>query len=111
MITCLATYLQTVCPGVDIFSPRYVSISEKKPRLMVSRRLDTSATSIHTKRRIWQESISALLLISPDCKIPKKQSMSFAQARDSEFPPYLLDFLGTPGERHVENLKVCRISY
>ena len=32
--------------------------------------------------------------------------MVFAQARDSEFPPYLLDFRGTPGERHVENLKV-----
>lgn len=33
--------------------------------------------------------------------------MLFAQARDSEFPPYLLDFRGSPGERHVENLKVC----
>ena len=32
--------------------------------------------------------------------------MVFAQGRDSEFPPYLLDFCGTPGERHVENLKV-----
>ena len=32
--------------------------------------------------------------------------MVFAQARDSEFAPYLLDFRGTPGERHVENLKV-----
>lgn len=32
--------------------------------------------------------------------------MTFAQARDSEFPPYLLDFAGSPGERHVENLKV-----
>ena len=35
--------------------------------------------------------------------------MDFVQARDSEYPPYLLGFSGTPGERHVENLKV-RIS-
>lgn len=33
--------------------------------------------------------------------------MAFVQARDSEFPPYLLNFMNTPGERHVENLKVC----
>ncbi|KAF9568432.1 hypothetical protein CPC08DRAFT_702456 [Agrocybe pediades] len=78
--------------SIDIFSPR----------------LDVSSTSIHTKRRIWQEAISALLLTNSDCKIPKRQSMTFAQARDSEFPPYLLDFLGTPGERHVENLKILR---
>lgn len=32
--------------------------------------------------------------------------MMFAESRDSEYPPYLLDFLGTPGERYVENLKV-----
>ena len=69
-------------------------------------RLDVSTTSIHTKRRIWQESITALMLTDPQSQIPKEQSMAFAQARDSEFPPYLLDFRGTPGERHVENLKV-----
>jgi len=32
--------------------------------------------------------------------------MVYAQPRDCEYPPYLLKFLGTPGERHVENLKV-----
>lgn len=32
--------------------------------------------------------------------------MTYAQARDSEYPPYLLDFTGTPGERHAENIKV-----
>ncbi|KAF8961003.1 hypothetical protein BDZ97DRAFT_1830853 [Flammula alnicola] len=78
--------------SIDIFSPR----------------LDTSSSSIHTKRRIWQESITALLLTDADCAIPKEQAMAFAQARDSEFPPYLLDFMGTPGERHVENLKIFR---
>lgn len=34
--------------------------------------------------------------------------MKFAQARDSEYPPYLLAFAGSPAERHVENLKVRR---
>ena len=33
--------------------------------------------------------------------------MDYAEAYDSEYPPYLLDFKGSPGERHVENLKVC----
>ncbi|KAF8898790.1 hypothetical protein BD779DRAFT_1430682 [Infundibulicybe gibba] len=78
--------------SIDIFSPH----------------LDISPTSPHTKRRIWQESISTLLLTNTDCKIPTKQVMNFAQARDSEFPPYLTDFCGTPGERHVENLKILR---
>ncbi|KAF5385209.1 hypothetical protein D9615_001490 [Tricholomella constricta] len=78
--------------SIDIFSPR----------------LDVSPSSPHTKRRIWQESITALFLTSPECAIPKEQTMTFAQARDSEYPPYLLDFCGTPGERHVENLKILR---
>ncbi|KAJ3516260.1 hypothetical protein NLJ89_g1239 [Agrocybe chaxingu] len=78
--------------SLDIFSPR----------------LDTSPTSVHTKRRIWQESISTLFLTDPECHIPAKQAMAFAQARDSEYPPYLLDFMGTPAERHVENLKILR---
>lgn len=33
--------------------------------------------------------------------------MRYAQAPDSEYPPYLLDFAGSIAERHVENLKVC----
>jgi hypothetical protein len=32
--------------------------------------------------------------------------MLFAHAPDSEYPPYLLDFRGTPAERHIENIKV-----
>ena len=69
-------------------------------------RIDLGPTSLHTKRRIWQETITALFLTSPECGIPKSQPMDFAQARDSEYPPYLLNFAGSPGERHVENLKV-----
>ncbi|KAF8922598.1 hypothetical protein CPB85DRAFT_1467779 [Mucidula mucida] len=78
--------------SIDIFSPA----------------LDLSFPSPHTKRRIWQETITALLLTSPDCQIPAKQRIAYAQARDSEFPPYLLNFAGTPGERHAENLKILR---
>ncbi|KAJ7596992.1 hypothetical protein C8J56DRAFT_918855 [Mycena floridula] len=78
--------------SIDTFSPR----------------LDLSITSPHLKRRIWQESITTLFLTSPECKIPKKQRMIYAQARDSVYPPYLLDFGGTPAERHVENLKILR---
>ncbi|KAG6911998.1 hypothetical protein DXG01_000246 [Tephrocybe rancida] len=79
--------------SIDIFSPR----------------LDVSSSSPHTRRRIWQESITTLLLTTPDCAIPQGQTMTYAQAKDSEFPPYLLNFGGTPGERHVENLKVTRL--
>ncbi|KAJ7783745.1 hypothetical protein DFH07DRAFT_788969 [Mycena maculata] len=78
--------------SIDIFSPR----------------LDISTTSIHTKRRIWQESITALFLTSPETRIPEKQPMEFSQARDAEYPPYLLAFAGTPGERHIENIKILR---
>ncbi|THV07730.1 hypothetical protein K435DRAFT_772567 [Dendrothele bispora CBS 962.96] len=78
--------------SIDVFSPQ-LAISYPSP---------------HTKRRIWQESITTLFLTNNECKIPDKQTMTFAQARDSEFPPYLLNFVGTPGERHVENLKILR---
>ncbi|CAL1695681.1 unnamed protein product [Somion occarium] len=78
--------------SIDIFSPR----------------IDLSPASIHPKRRIWQEAITALFLTSPECGIPNEQHMHYAEARDSEYPPYLLDFAGTPGERHVENLKILR---
>ncbi|KZT30532.1 hypothetical protein NEOLEDRAFT_1053472 [Neolentinus lepideus HHB14362 ss-1] len=71
-------------------------------------RLDLSPGSIHTKRRIWQEAISTLLLTSAECAIPKDQKMRFTQAQDLEYPPYLLEFQGSPGERHVENLKILR---
>ncbi|EKM61097.1 uncharacterized protein PHACADRAFT_82700 [Phanerochaete carnosa HHB-10118-sp] len=78
--------------SIDIFSPR----------------IDLSPSSLHTKRRIWQEAISVLFLTNPECGIPKTQPMDFMQARDSEYPPYLLHFAGTPGERHAENLKILR---
>ncbi|OBZ79861.1 hypothetical protein A0H81_01055 [Grifola frondosa] len=78
--------------SIDIFSPR----------------LDLTSSSPHTKRRIWQEAITTLFLTSSDCQIPRKQKMEFKQSRDGEYPPYLLGFSGSPGERHVENLHILR---
>ena len=75
-------------------------------RLTFGHRVDLSPNSPHTKRRIWQEAISTLLLTDEQCHIPKNQKMEYKQAPDSEYPPYLLNFEGSPGERHVENLKV-----
>nr|GAT44157.1 predicted protein [Mycena chlorophos] len=78
--------------SIDIFSPR----------------IDLSSNSIHTKRRIWQEAITTLFLTNHDCRIPANQPMTFAEARDAEYPPYLLQFRGYPAERHVENIKILR---
>ncbi|KAI0335198.1 hypothetical protein GY45DRAFT_1416939 [Cubamyces sp. BRFM 1775] len=85
--------------SIDIFSPRQTDFIGS---------LDISSTSPHAKRRIWQEAISTLLLTDEECRIPEKQKMQYKQARDGEYPPYLLDFAGSPGERHVENLKILR---
>ncbi|KXN90068.1 hypothetical protein AN958_05073 [Leucoagaricus sp. SymC.cos] len=87
--------------SIDIFSPR--SLIDK----MLS--LDISPSSIHLKRRIWQETISTLLFTDTETRIPEKQMMRYAQARNSEYPPYLLDFAGSPGERHAENIKVLHL--
>ncbi|KAJ7071068.1 hypothetical protein C8F01DRAFT_1108962 [Mycena amicta] len=78
--------------SIDIFSPR----------------IDISSNSMHARRRIWQEAITTLFLTDPDCRIPVNQPMLFAQARESEYPPYLLQFRGYPAERHVENIKIIR---
>lgn len=78
--------------SIDIFSPH----------------LDLSPSTVHVRRRIWQETVSALLLTSPDCKIPKSQPMDFVLHREKRWPPYLYKFQGSPAERHVENLKILR---
>ncbi|KAG8792908.1 hypothetical protein FRC12_004494 [Ceratobasidium sp. 428] len=82
--------------GIDIFSPR----------------LDISPSSKHLVQRIWQESITTLLLAAPQCQMPASQKMMFvdgAEVTSEELtPPYLLDFAGSPAERHVENLKILR---
>ncbi|KAF8632635.1 hypothetical protein AX15_001834 [Amanita polypyramis BW_CC] len=78
--------------SIDIFSPR----------------LDISKSSIHVKRRIWQDSITTLFLTTTSCAIPKNHQMIYIESGNYEYPPYLLNFQGTPGERHVENLKVLK---
>ncbi|KAF9787179.1 hypothetical protein BJ322DRAFT_706318 [Thelephora terrestris] len=78
--------------SVDVFSPR----------------LDISPSSVHAKRRIWQEAISTIFLTAPSSKIPKEQRMNYAESTRNEYAPYLLDFLGSPGERHAENVKIFR---
>src|SRR5260221_1841156 len=72
------------------------------------RRLDITAHSPHVRRRIWQETLTALILTDGECKIPPKQKMEYADSADFSWPPYLLNFQRTPAERHVENLKILR---
>ncbi len=74
---------------------------------VIASSIDLSPSSQHIKRRIWQEAISTLFLTEPECSIPETQLMLFAQTRDVtvNYPPYLLNFEGSPAERHVENLK------
>ena len=94
--------------GIDIFSPRFVSSIRSKSVDLIHQkfRLDISPTSVHVKRRIWQEAISTIFLTTPSCQIPKEQQMNYAESPRNEGAPYLLNFLGSPGERHAENVKV-----
>ncbi|KAG8896999.1 hypothetical protein FRB99_008521 [Tulasnella sp. 403] len=75
---------------------------------MFSPQLDISSNSVHVKRRIYQESVSALLLASPSCLMPKGQKVVYNEPSDSSWPPYLMGFMGSPAERHAENLKIMR---
>lgn len=58
----------------------------------------------HITRRIWQESISTLLLAGSDFRMDEQKKLAFARLEKSA--PYLLNFGGTVAERHVENIKV-----
>ncbi|CAG7849321.1 SubName: Full=Uncharacterized protein {ECO:0000313/EMBL:CCA70937.1} [Serendipita indica DSM 11827] len=78
--------------SIDIFSPK----------------LDLTINSPHLRRRIWQESIGTIILTDEGCRIPLHHQMQFSEAINFEWPPYLLNFAGSPGERHVENLKILR---
>ncbi|GJJ08808.1 hypothetical protein Clacol_003027 [Clathrus columnatus] len=76
--------------SIDIFSPK----------------LDISPTSKHTRRRIWQESISVLLYLTPECMMPNDERPLYTDLKALPVPPYLVHFRGTVGERHAENLKI-----
>jgi hypothetical protein len=75
--------------------------------------LDVSPSSKHLKQRIWQESLTTLLLAVPQCKMPSSQKLAFVDGdedtSEKSTPPYLLHFSGSPAERHIENLKVCGV--
>ncbi|PWN18780.1 hypothetical protein BCV69DRAFT_300936 [Microstroma glucosiphilum] len=58
----------------------------------------------HIKRRVWQETLSTLLLTGEDYRMPVGSTVTFS--RSAKWPPSLLFFQGTAAERHVENLKI-----
>ena len=93
------------------FRPRLYFLFSFPGSVLIVDSLDISNNSRHTRRRIWQESITALLLTSHKCAIPKSQQMEFSESQGSQWPPYLLKFQGTPAERHVENLKVSNLCF
>lgn len=49
-----------------------------------------------------------MILTDSSTKIPLVHAMQYAESRELIYPPYLLNFEKTPGERHVENLKILR---
>lgn len=73
--------------SLDVFSPR----------LHLSR---------HVKRRIWEETLSTILLTAREYRMPLESLVAFSASE--KWPPYLLAFQGTPAERHVENLKLLK---
>ncbi|KAG0287880.1 hypothetical protein BGZ96_008268 [Linnemannia gamsii] len=60
----------------------------------------------HIKRRIWQETWTATLLVEDSFKMPTDTVVAYSQSPHR--PPYLLNFKGTVSERHVENLRIVR---
>ncbi|KAI8052417.1 hypothetical protein BDF22DRAFT_688123 [Syncephalis plumigaleata] len=56
--------------------------------------------------RVWQESWSALFLITKQFRLPVGKPLPFFESRNMS--PYLLKFNGTVAERHMENLKIAR---
>jgi len=60
----------------------------------------------HIKRRVWQETWTTTLLVANDYKMPAEKVVAYSQSPHR--PPYLLNFIGTVAERHVENLRIVR---
>ncbi|KAF8927738.1 hypothetical protein EDD21DRAFT_36136 [Dissophora ornata] len=60
----------------------------------------------HIKRRIWQETWTTTLLVEDSYKMPPGKVVAYSQSPHR--PPYLLNFMGTVAERHVENLRIVR---
>ncbi|KAN0065817.1 hypothetical protein ACQY0O_000947 [Thecaphora frezii] len=62
----------------------------------------------HIKRRVWQETLSIILLSGRGLHMPLDQVIAFSMSESDAWPPYLLDFRGSAAERHVENLKIVK---
>lgn len=60
--------------------------------------------SKHIAHRVWQETISLVLLTAADFAMAHGFKLRFA--REPGCAPYLLAFQGTPAERLVENIQV-----
>ncbi|KPV73435.1 uncharacterized protein RHOBADRAFT_55175 [Rhodotorula graminis WP1] len=82
----------------------------KKARRRLDSSIDLFSPSLdvskHIVRRVWQESVAALLLCSPEFAMPSSSRLDFSQ--DPQLPPYLLHFGGSVAERLIENLKILR---
>ncbi|ETS64208.1 hypothetical protein PaG_01447 [Moesziomyces aphidis] len=62
----------------------------------------------HIKRRVWQETLSIIILCAPEYHMPLEQVIAFSVSDDERWPPYLIDFRGSVAERHIENLKIVK---
>ncbi|PWN89441.1 hypothetical protein FA10DRAFT_145352 [Acaromyces ingoldii] len=60
----------------------------------------------HIKRRVWEETLSTVLLCAAPYHMPLGHLVTFST--DDDWPPYLLNFQGSAAERHVENLKILK---
>ncbi|ELU39241.1 hypothetical protein AG1IA_06731 [Rhizoctonia solani AG-1 IA] len=102
----LLEWVGTICVGYRL---ELHTFQLMPPPMKHFSRLDISPESQHLQHRIWKESLSTLLLASPQCQMPTSQRLVFAEgievASQNPVPPYLLDFSLSPAERHIENLK------
>ncbi|PWY99668.1 hypothetical protein BCV70DRAFT_148120, partial [Testicularia cyperi] len=62
----------------------------------------------HIKRRIWEETMSIVLLCGREYHMPMDQVIAFSMSEEDKWPPYLIDFHGSVAERHIENLKIVK---
>lgn len=52
-----------------------------------------------------------MFLTNPETRIPVSQQMAYDEAPNGEWPPYLVNFQGSAGERHAENIKVRTVRH
>ncbi|SPO28705.1 uncharacterized protein UTRI_04583 [Ustilago trichophora] len=62
----------------------------------------------HIKRRVWEETLSILILCGREYHMPLEQVIAFSVSDEDKWPPYLIDFQGSVAERHIENLKIVK---